>query len=906
MMSRYPLLAALLACAASACSQNTPPPEPASFSRPTRVAFVCVDKSKKVDATDHLVSLELCDTRTVAAVTMPPPNPNKNQYALHALVAQSSRGEVAAVDIAARDVIDNRPDIPGSTFLPAGEVPVAIAVAPSFPHTFYVANAGSRDISVLRTESLFKVQGAQSFMKQRVPLQPDGAAAPGAPFDMLVSPKQDALFVSSADAGWLVRIPIKRCADGRVDCAEAGELDTAAMQRIALDESWAKLPEEDFAQQPTEDEAYAYSCSPQPQLLPTRNPPIPLPERTADVGTPEPTGLALDAFCEDAGSCQRRLLIADRRQPIVHVVDLDALEGGDASAAVLKPILTGAPTERVAVTPRVPRDLTSDESAQYVYAIDARDGSVLVAQGDRIRNVSVNPSQRADRLDLGLSQATGAPVAISLAVLTPDFDVLGPADQWVTAGNPPASSNPLVCLDPTHQIRSVRRLRGVFLAVGSTDGSVRIFTVHDMELRACRSCTAGQVAQYNPYVAGFDPYPVVRNRARIGIDYQTATNANLQPLFPTVTPQFEVGGAVIGVRVDGSTNDARAAGLNCVTCGGGMVPSFPQPNQAESVGDAGMPDGEGQGGACERARGQGRVCSLADPFVDPPSWLADFEGAIPGTRGGRGRFVAPGSDGNQSGALEFVGETNFCGAGVLGDDQLPGAGDQLRITAALPSDGLRELTQPDGLQPNEGDLCNALVSARDSDNGAIAFRIRRAYADRLELEPNLDVSQLKNRSTFRNATWEDVQKCFANERLTYQVHARGTFVVQGSGTIGFQHRVIEDPSTRGCRNDPSGDEKRTGRARPGVVFDNGLISFQPRVGNFDPKTLLRLSSVSNTPKLVLNASDIGGTSLLRGVMPVDIHYNPGDRTLYVVDITVRGLLPVSLDPMPSLQSISIQ
>ena len=64
-------MAVLLACA-SACSQNTPPPEPAAFSRPTRVAFVCVDKSKVVDDPQYLVELSRCDTRTTQAVLNPP------------------------------------------------------------------------------------------------------------------------------------------------------------------------------------------------------------------------------------------------------------------------------------------------------------------------------------------------------------------------------------------------------------------------------------------------------------------------------------------------------------------------------------------------------------------------------------------------------------------------------------------------------------------------------------------------------------------------------------------------------------------------------------------------------------------------------------------------------------------
>jgi len=53
-------------------------------------------------------------------------------------------------------VIDSRPDIPGPTFVPVGEVPVAVVVAPDYPHMTYVANAGSRDISVVHTASFLQ------------------------------------------------------------------------------------------------------------------------------------------------------------------------------------------------------------------------------------------------------------------------------------------------------------------------------------------------------------------------------------------------------------------------------------------------------------------------------------------------------------------------------------------------------------------------------------------------------------------------------------------------------------------------------------------------------------------------------------------------------------------------------
>lgn len=864
----------------AACSDTTPPPDPISFQRANRVTFVCVDSRERIGTDAALVPLSNCD---------PDPSGVQTGYVLHALVLQSSRGEVAAVDLRSWRVLDSRLDIPGKTFAPSGPVPVAIAVAPDHPRITYVASSGSREISVMRTAATMVLSTVEPATLQRVPLQLPETTALDEPFDMAIAPDQDALFVTSRSAGWLVRIPIVRAAcEAGAECDD-GLLDPAGIVRIPLEESWAKLPADAFDPDAgtSGEEPYTFTCESTPPLLSKPSEPLSLPTPDADVGTPEPAGMAIDAFCE-AGSCTRRLLIADARQPIVHAVDLDLLATGAPADAILTPILSGAPTERVTVTPRVPVDLESDAETQYVYAIDARDGSVVVTQDGRVRNVGVDPTGRTDRLNLGPTVSTSSIVAISLAVLTPHFDVRGPASQWVRAVEQPrADYAPLECVDNGTQARRSERLRGVFLAVGATDGTVRIINVHDMELRECRSCTVGEQASFSPFKPGYDPLPVVRNHARL-LTYPT-NDPNATPLFaPTVVPQFSLQGSAIGVKSDGTTNDTRVAGLDCITCGENQGVSFPLDDSAIDTGggntaDGGMPDST----TC--SEGQGRVCSLADPFVEPHNWQAVYEGQIPGTVGGRGRFIPRSSPDNQTGALEFVGDVEFCNAGVLGDDQLA-PGDQLLITSPLPSDSLREELGQE-LNAAERELCNTLVDARSANDNPIAFGVRRAFADRVQVTPEL----VQPRAA--RATWEQVWKCFAGQPLTFQVHSRESFVVRDLGTLTFRHRVIADADTGRCVIDETQDPKRTSRAPKGVVFDNGLISFQPRAGNFAPLTVLTLVSGSRTPKLLVRAADTSSTSNFQGVMPVDIRYSPTDQRLYAVDSTVRGLMRISLNPV---------
>jgi hypothetical protein len=83
-------------------------------------------------------------------------------------------------------------------------------------------------------------------------------------------------------------------------------------------------------------------------------------------------------------------------------------------------------------------------------------------------------------------------------------------------------------------------------------------------------------------------------------------------------------------------------------------------------------------------------------------------------------------------------------------------------------------------------------------------------------------------------------------------------------------------------------------------FDNGSIAFQPSLGTYEPLTTLSFIGASTTPKLLLNANDLGASGgVVRGVLPVDLGYNAATETLYVVDITLRGLVPLTFDPMPT-------
>lgn len=955
-----------LSCAlvAASCGSQTPPPQPASFDRPGRVAFVCFETDG--DEGPRPVPLERCEA---ADGDEGDGEPN---LAMHALVTQTSRGEIAAVDLEKRRILDSRKDVPGYTFLPVGELPSAVVVPRAHPEHTYVANFGSRTITVLRTRAFRGLSVGESATVQTVAVRVPGTTMHAGPVDMVLSPEEDALLLALPDANALVRLPIRRCTEGKSDedagttgdagaaACVAGTLDEAAATAIPLDLS---LPQAVTSAAPAAvQEPYLKACD-DSVLLPAQPGVATTIPADAFARKPEPVALALDAFCKSGVPCKRRLLVADRSLPILHAVDLDLLAAGDEDGSVLAPIVTGVPTTAVAVTPRVPKNLEDDElETQYVYAVDANDGSLLVTENGVVLSVGTDPTKPANRVVLGGASRTSAPLrAISLAVVSPQFDVTGDAAQYVSAdpvvivvpeGGAPDSGLPegglpttdpdgLTCTDDDFTQRDASRLRGVFLAVGGSDGSVRIVDVHDMELRACRTCDPQLV----------DPYPVIRHRTRIRATLPNDADESPR-IVPEVTPTATVSGRTVLINVDGTTPNPNVDGLSCVPCAPPLVDAYPDPQDLVDLADAGLsldaavdaattdaqtadldasvsdagvdagadasidggvedddPTRPGIGRRC--AQGSARVCALADPWAALESWSAVFEGRIPGAHGGHGRFVPPESTDNRSGKLELASEVAFCATGVQGNDDLPdGAmhvGDQLVITSELP---------PTTVLPS-GDLrddCEILVKARKKGDFPIALPILQAWDDRLVLGTKLLVPSrdLKlparrgadGRLAARTLDYELVAACFAEMLMTFEVHTRDAYTVLGHSGTGFSHRIVRGTDGR-CVTDTTQSTLVNGRAYEDEPFVSTKISFQiagPRTvsggqGRTRPGTLIQFALRSATPKMFLDAT-AGRFGTVPGTQPIDLRYNDVDQRLYMIDMASRGLLPIPLDGFP--------
>lgn len=920
-----------LAACLAACSDQSPPPPAARFDRPNRVAFLCARDAE-------MLPLSACSAA---------PKDGDDPLALFALVTQSGRGEVAAVNLRTRRVIDTRREIPGFTYQPVGEAPVAVVVPAGHPSHTYVASFGSRDVRVVRTRTIVATVDEEP-MAQTVALRLPETGERVSPTAMVLTPDERALVVGVPDAGRLLVLPLVRCAAGASDC-EDGLIDEAAIRSVDLSASAGRIAELDAI----EPARYQQLCGYQRPELPKITSPA-IPDGALDA-TPRPSALAVDAYCAPDAACAPRILVADDALPLVHVLDVAVLlAGGDP---VLAPLVTGVPTSAVAVTPHVPRAVGQAEgegSTQYVYAVDATDGSVMVLEGGFVLEVNADPTLRSDRIALGSVRST----ARALSVLTPTFDVNGQPHQYVSPGKSeryPLSN--LSCYDEEHVLETPSRLRGVFLAVATSEGLIHVVDVHDMELLpetqgagACRECPAG------------DAIPVVtRHHQRLETSFVPEPGEPTPAFMPELDRlRFVVDRLAFQVRIDGTTASPSAPGLACMTCSDGRVRVYPTTDPSKRSTeplDAGLPDAgldAGPDGAvaaelpepepespiasdggfdasapvddvviesCPEDR-PALVCANGDPWATPEEvFVAVYEGRLPGASAALGRFIPPSDADNRTGGLELLTELDACSHGVLGEEDMglesggcyaprkpeetkPPDGDQVvLISRPLGASGLAERLKGRDDAERIRDRCTALAEALEDEelDARVAFEIRRAYEDRLVVHDALITP------VGRVHRFEQLADCYESP-LSFEVRSYRAFTVTGNGS-GFAHRVRANAAGR-CEVDPSGDAQQRGRARVGCTFTNHTVELRFGAdGRNDERppprdTTFEIGLGSRARKLVFDATQAGFAPAT--VLATDLAFNPIDERLYLVDISDRGLLPIGVDPFPPVLSTRYQ
>jgi hypothetical protein len=781
----------------AACSQTPILATVRTFNRPVQVAMVCLET-----ATGFPRNLTEC--------TLTSSNTSPTGLAMHALVLQEARGEVAAIDLVSRAVLDTNPAIPGYTFVPVDPLPTGIVVPSTSPSCAFVSSAGADAIDAIDLR-VFRREGRSA----AAPLA--RLTLPGAPTAMVLDPSDAALWVALPDRSSVARIPIEGCELGAIEeISLEPTVPTGLVSSVTDDDATSRYC-------PT-----GFGAAELPAIAP-RDPEL------LDV-VARPAVLAVG----------RELLVGDRALPLVHRVDL-------ATRVPLTPFSVGAPVRALAVTPEVPVSYVTTDTARarYVYAIDDGDGTVLAidysdpssAEYGAVLPIGAGSSPRPDRMPFLVGART-------LEVLQPRYDEL---DPFANLCDPMNIADDVAA--PSHTT-----MRGVFLAVGMTDATVRFVDVFDTDA-TCRGRVEGAPMDCTSTTEAF--VYVRRHHPRLG-ERRTTVGVTANDV------SYLVNGAAVRLSED-------SADLAVVTC--------PDPLRAIFASNA---DGT-----------SGRVCGHPDPFEAVTEiWQAAWQGALSGTASSTGNFERL-----DDGTIALDARIDFCAAGVLGAEQVATApspeaayeGDVIAITTTLSAARAMDAR------------CQAVVGIEGASESTrpVLVPIRGAstrpdglsdpYRGRLFFDASAPVL---DRDT--SLTLEDVLACFGDELVRFDVRTRGSFSVTGSRS-GQRHRVVRG-ADGACEVDATLSETRQARALPGTLFRNDLVGFQvvsrPTAGN----TELRITI--GTVPATLNI-DVGAAtgSVSRGLaLPSDLLWSSVYQRLYVVDVERRGLIELTMQPLGYTQS----
>jgi hypothetical protein len=786
---------ALLALAA--CSQTPILVNVRTFNRPVQVAMVCLETATGI-------------ARPIADCTLTSSNTSPTGLAMHALVLQEARGEVAAVDLVSRLVVDTNPAIPGYTFVPVDPLPTGIVVPPTAPTCAFVSSAGADaidaiDLRIFRRES-------RSAAVDHAPLE-----LPGAPTAMVLDPSEAALWVAMPERSSVARVAIDGCEFGAIEeISLEATVPPGLVSSVTDDDASARYCPLDFGAA-----ALPSITARDPELLDT---------------VARPSVLAVG----------RELLVGDRALPLVHRVDF-------AARVPLTPFSIGAPVRALAVTPEVPLsyDPGAEARGRYVYAVDDADGTVLAldysdpasAEYGAVLPIGAGSSPRPDRMPFLVGART-------LEVLSPRYDELEPFENLCDPSN---IADDVAA--PSHQT-----MRGVFLAVGMTDATVRFVDVFDSDA-TCRGRVEGEPADCTSTTESF--VYVRRHHPRLG-ERRTTVGVIANDV------SYLVNGATVRLSED-------SADLAIITCPDPLRGIFAASDDGTTA----------------------RVCGHPDPFEAVPEiWQAVWQGALSGTASSTGNFQ-PLDDGTV--ALDT--RIDFCAAGVLGTEQIAAApspedgyeGDVLAITTALSAARAMD------------ERCQAVVGIEGGNQSprAVLVPIRSAstrpdglsepYRGRLLLDATAPVLDREAALTLT-----DVLACFGDELVRFDVRTRGSFSVTGSRS-GQRHRVVRG-SDGTCEVDATLSETRQARALPGALYRNDLVGFQIVSRPTADNTELRVTIGTVPATLNIDVGAVTG-SISRGLaLPSDLLWSDVYQRLYVVDVERRGLIELTMQPLGYTQS----
>jgi hypothetical protein len=890
-MMRF-IMAALCVFMVASCRGNANNVVLSSLDRSAKMQFLCADLEL---VTGNLFDLKqvlptgLCVAETTFA-------PEVTAQFMGA-VTQTQTGEVAVVSFTTSAILDTNRTVPGVTALRVGEQPTGIQISPFEPSYTYVSSFSPKSVQAIPTEAV--ITGESELPTQQVRFEAGPTDLALHEFAFAEEFKNDEgqvtggrgrivhrnLYAAIPELGQVMRIPVI------VDDFEHGDLgepepipalgtytcDTVVpvTPPASTEDDYHRICPEDFEDRPG-------------RFIKTVETTTPCVD--GEVPGPSPVALAIDRGIEGDPD-DDVLLVADANQPVIHRYRLT-----DSGAVPLPVIVTGAPTTDLDVTPYVPKSSASDDLAateRYLYAVSAMDSSVLAVDytddGDgffgSVLPVVAGVSSRANeeniesrnRVRSAFSNVRSIEVVSPFykpeedpstgTVTVPEEDLCSPSDADALA----IAQNP-------------RNMRGVFLAVSLSNGTMYYLDIYDLNApcRGGEGVIACTLAETGP-----DQFASIRrHRRRFAFTPSTFISIDGTPSL-----QFNTAPGKLD-ETSGDALNSDGPGLEYIACPASMAGERSSMNNVF---------GQSSGPSDEDAL----ICASSQVWSSfTQRWDALWEGLIPNSEGGLGLFADQSFDGTP-GDWFLAGDVPFCRVGVLGDQMGPDTDSNLGIDHLDSYGGDRVLIIGD-LPPNTRaePSCEPFIDLRDNiDDFPVWFPIIRAFNDQLEIGPSPNPSRY---------SLDQVRFCF-NQFTEYEIHTRNVYTVIGT-TSDFIHRVVPDETTGECVFDDarpivgSGmdplldvDTFLTGRAFEDTQFINPLVSFQ--IGPFPPMTPVTDSTVALLNFNILNqfSVEVLDTSTSRRSLPASMLFSTDQDQLFFVDFEA-GVRRIIFSPLSIVQS----
>jgi hypothetical protein len=904
-MMRF-LAVAVLVLVLPSCRGNATNVVLSSLDRSAKIQLLCADLEL---VTGNLFDLrqvlpaEICSTETTFA-------PQVDAQFLGA-VTQTQTGEVAAISFTRSAILDTNRTVPGVTALRVGEQPTGIQISPFEPTYTYVSSFSPKSVQAIPTEAVITGESASPTQQVRFDAGPTDLAlhelasvgeiqldSEGRVEGATGNIEYRFLYAALPELGQIAQIPVITTTgpDGTSNVHES----LGTPQLISLNtydcSSVTSVPPP-----PSNASDYHRIC---PEDFESRDGRTIKTVETTEVCVdgpvpgPSPVALAIDyGLPEDPADDV--LLVADANQPVIHRFTLSM----DGATPIADPIVTNTPTSDLDVTPYVPASSNPNDQAatdRYLYAVSASDSSVFAVDyaqdppgtPDEEKTfgailpvlAGVSPRANEENVESRNRVRSAFSNVRSIEVIAPFYD-LEPDPDTGDARVPEADICNSSDADAFALAQNPRNMRGVFLAVSLSNGTMFFLDIYDLNA----PCRGGEgVIACSLAETGSDQFASIRrHRRRFGFIPSTFIAIDGTPSL-----QFNAAPGKLD-ETTGEPLNSDGPGLEFIAC----PPEDPRPSMFNVFGVSAGPSDE-----------DALICTSSQVWSNPTQrWDARWGGLIPQSEGGLGLFADesfpigqfPGAPNQEAGNWFLGGDVPFCRVGVLGEQSGPEISSDLSIDLVDSYGGDRVLIVGE-LPPNTRDdpNCKQFEDLQeDIDDFPVWFPIVRAFNDQLEIGPSPNPSRY---------TLDDVRFCF-NQFMEYQIHTQSVYTVTGT-TSGFIHRVVPDEATGECGLDDTRplvlddvDTFLTGRAFEDAQFINPLVSFQ--IGPFPADTALTDSTISLLNFSILNqfGVEVLDTSTNRRSLPASMLFSEEQDQLFFVDFEA-GVRRIVFSPLSIVQT----